>query len=94
VTVLRTKLLERQRELGLRDGEIAALVGIPRTTYNAIKTGHIHRVSLRVARRIVATFPDLLPYVLMDDHDREPILAAPPPAAGPSPEPLVRRVIG
>lgn len=64
--MLRTKLLERQVDLGLRDGEMAARLGIPRTSYNSIKRGQ-YRVSLDVARRIVAAFPDLAEYTLADD---------------------------
>lgn len=66
--LLRTKVLDRQRELDLRDGEMADRLGIPRTSYNSMKTGQ-YKVSLYMARRIVAAFPDLAPYALMVDDD-------------------------
>ncbi len=69
--MLQTKLIERQRELSLRDGEMAARLGIPRTTYSSMKVGR-SRVSLELARRIARAFPDLAQYVLIDDHHELP----------------------
>lgn len=64
--MLRKRLLERQRELGLRDGAMADRLGIPRTSYNSIKVGR-YRISLEVARQIVGVFPDLAQFVLEPD---------------------------
>lgn len=74
--MLRVKLVEKQREMGLRDGDMAALLGIPRTSYNSIRRGK-YRVSLEVARRIVTAFPELAEYTLADEplpDDLDPAL--------------------
>ena len=58
------------RELGLRDGQMAERLGIPRTSFNAIKTRR-YRISLHMARRVIAAFPDLAPYALVpENHER------------------------
>jgi plasmid maintenance system antidote protein VapI len=64
--LLRDKLLEYQRTQGLRDGEMARALGIPRTSYNALKLGQ-YGVSHRVALRIHKAFPALREIILMDD---------------------------
>lgn len=69
--LLRDALEKIQRQRQLRDAEMAALLGIPRTTYSAIKVEK-NRVSLRVARRIVAVFPDLTPLALVEDDEPRP----------------------
>lgn len=62
--LLHGKLLELQVTLGKRDDEMAAIIGLPRTTYSSIKTER-HGISLAAAKRIVAAFPELAPYALV-----------------------------
>lgn len=64
--MLRKKLLDRQRELALHDGEMARRLGIPRTSYNAIKNER-YQISIYVMRRIIAAFPDLAAFALLDE---------------------------
>ena len=63
--MLRDRVVAKQRELGLRDGEMAARLDIPRTTYNMFKT-RSRRPSLFMVAKIVAAFPDLAPHILDD----------------------------
>lgn len=64
--MLLTKLLERQKTLDWTDAAMAARLGVPRTTFSAVKTGQTG-ISLRMARRIVAAFPDLEPFIWADE---------------------------
>lgn len=64
--MLQRHLIERQKELGWRDGKMADALGMPRTSYSAIKTGQ-YKISLPVARKIIRLFPDLAPYALVED---------------------------
>jgi DNA-binding XRE family transcriptional regulator len=64
--LLREKLVEKQRELNLRDGKMAAELGIPRSSYSSVKTGR-YRISRTVMLRIIAVFPELTPYALTED---------------------------
>jgi DNA-binding XRE family transcriptional regulator len=68
--LLHRRLVERQRELGYRDGQMAALLDIPRTSYSSIKVGR-YRISMQVARKIVRAFPDLARYALAEDRPGE-----------------------
>ncbi len=52
------RLITRQRELGLTDGEFARRLGISRTLWWAIRTGQ-RAMGLRSLRGIVRAFPDL-----------------------------------
>lgn len=67
---LRQALIDRQIELVIRDAQMAAMLGIPRTTYSSIKSGK-NRPSLQVVRRIVVVFPDLTDLALAEDEPRE-----------------------
>lgn len=67
--MLLEQLLARQRELGFRDGQMARTIGIPRTSYSSIKVGR-YKISLDVARKIAAAFPDLARYALIPDPPR------------------------
>lgn len=71
---LRDRLVQRQRQLGLHDGEIAAILGVPRTSYNAIKNQR-NGMSLYMVRKVVAAFPDLERVALRDEEDAERIEA-------------------
>lgn len=64
--MLLTKLLERQKTLDWTDEAMAAQLGVPRTTWSAVKTGR-GGISLRMARKIVAAFPDLEPFIWDDE---------------------------
>lgn len=64
-------LLARQRELGYRDGQMAAVIGIPRTSYSSIKVRR-YKISLKVARKIVVAFPDLARFVLVPEPAQPP----------------------
>jgi DNA-binding XRE family transcriptional regulator len=66
--LLQQRLVERQRDLGYRDGQMARTLGIPRTTYSSIKVQR-NKISLAVARKIVAAFPDLAPYALLREDE-------------------------
>ena len=68
-STLRAKVIERQRELGWRDGQMAKALGVPRTSYNAAVKSGTYQISLNLARQIAKTFPDLIPYVLEDEPD-------------------------
>jgi DNA-binding XRE family transcriptional regulator len=67
--LLHQRLLERQRELGYRDGQMAKVLGIPRTSYSSIKVGR-YRISMEVAKKIVRAFPDLARYALVEDQPK------------------------
>lgn len=69
--LLRERLLDRQRELGFRDGQMATALGIPRTTYSSIKTDR-YGISLAIARKIAQAFPDLAAVVAAYALDEEP----------------------
>lgn len=75
--MLRDKLHARQRALALSDGEMARRLGIPRTSYNAIKNQR-YRISLFVMRRIIASFPELVPYALLDEESAGRVNSAEP----------------
>ena len=68
--MLRERLVERQKAEGLRDGEMARLLGMPRTSYSSVKVGR-YRISMRVAKRIAAVYPDLAPLALQEDPEEE-----------------------
>lgn len=68
---LRREVVRRQRELGWHDAQMADQIGIPRTTYNTIKTGR-YRISLFHAQQIVAAFPDLAPHALALIQEPDP----------------------
>lgn len=68
--MLRERLVERQRQDGLRDGEMAKLLGMPRTSYSSLKVGR-YGISMRVAKRIAAVYPDLAPLALIEDPEEE-----------------------
>ena len=76
--MLRELLVKKQRDLGLRDGEMARRLGIPRTSYNSVKVG-TYRVSLFLAGAMIRAFPDLREAVLAQVADaaesdkREPV---------------------
>lgn len=78
--MLLQKLLERQRTLDWTDEAMAARLGVPRTTFSAVKNRHTG-ISLRMARKIVAAFPDLEPFIWADETktgrgEKKPVSAA------------------
>lgn len=64
--MLLQKLLERQKTLDWTDAAMADRLGVPRTTFSAVKTGRTG-ISLQMARKIVSAFPDLEPYIWADE---------------------------
>jgi DNA-binding XRE family transcriptional regulator len=67
---MRTKLIQRQKDLRLTDQQFADRLGVPRTTWTALRLER-YRVSLSVAKKAVAAFPDLAPYALEEDPPAE-----------------------
>ena len=63
---MRTRLSQRQRDLRLTDQQFADLLDVPRTTWTAVRLGN-YRVSMSIAKKAVAAFPDMAPYVLEDE---------------------------
>jgi DNA-binding XRE family transcriptional regulator len=71
--LLREQLVEKQRTMlrekdgkPFRDGDMAALLGVPRSSYVSIKNAR-YRISLSMMRRIVRVFPDLTQFALAED---------------------------
>lgn len=58
--MLREKLIERQRRLGLNDVEFARRLGVPRPTWALTRLGH-KPVRRRIALAAMKAFPDLTP---------------------------------
>lgn len=63
---LHAALKAKQIALGYSDTEMAAILDIPRTTYSGVKVER-NRITLGVARKIVAAFPDLADAALAQD---------------------------
>lgn len=76
--MLLQKLLERQKTLDWTDEVMASHLGVPRTTFSAVKNRHTG-ISLRMARRIITAFPDLEPYIWTDEtkssRHQKPVVA-------------------
>lgn len=70
--MLLVRLIEKQTQLGESDGEFAARLDIPRSTWQAYRTGRVP-LTPRVARKARTVFPDLaadaLSFLLGDASD-------------------------
>ena len=64
-------ILDRQASEGWSDAEMASHLGVPRTTWSAVKNGR-SGLSLGMAQKIAQRFPELAAHLLDPDQAKLP----------------------